>query len=44
MTNNLSHAGIRKCQKPDCRFRFPDTNDLYDSIGCPSCGLKVVIK
>lgn len=44
MTNNLSNAEIRECKNPDCKFRFPDTNYLKDSIDCPLCGFKVVIQ
>jgi len=44
MTNILSHAVIRECQNPVCKFRFPDINYLEDSIHCPICGSIAVIK
>jgi len=44
MTNILSHAVIRECLNPECKFRFPDTNYLDDPISCPLCGCEVVIK
>ena len=44
MTNTLSHAVIRECRNPECKFRFPDVNYLDDSISCPLCGYDVIIK
>lgn len=38
MKKPLSHAVIRQCRNPNCKFRFPDTNYLEPHVYCPICG------
>jgi len=44
MTTMLSHAVIRECQNPECKFRFTDFNYLDNPISCPFVGFEVFIK
>ena len=41
---SITEAVIRECENPDCRFRFPDIDNINKTIYCPKCNSLTIIK